>query len=171
MDINKMKLGLIYIFSENDKLSKQAKLQLINFIEQADEYQLKVLAMDGEIVAESKLDEQARQIISDRFKTFSELAPIGWAAIVAMAAVIGAKRRKVMLKKYNAGCLGKKGKVLKVCMQQGTVKAYKDEISMYKSQMGKCSQTKKPEKCKKALGKHIVKAQTKMAKAAKKLVY
>ena len=131
MDINKMKLGLIYIFSENDKLSKQAKLQLTNFIEQADEYQLKVLAMDGEIVAESKLDEQARQIISDRFEVFSERAPIGWAAIVAMAAVIGAKRRQVMLKKYNAGCLGKNGKLLKVCMQQGAVKAYKDEIAMF----------------------------------------
>ncbi len=172
MDINKMRLGLIYIFSENDKLSKQSKLQLINFIEKANEHQLKVLTMDGEIVAESKLDEQTRQIIDDRFEALGEAIPVlGWVAIVAMAAAIGSKRRRAMIKKYNAGCIGKKGKFLKICMQQGTVKAYKGEIAMYKSQMGKCSQTKKPEKCKKALGKHIEKAQKKMAKAGKKLVY
>ena len=76
-----------------------------------------------------------------------------------------------MIKKYNAGCMGKKGKALKVCMQQGTVKEYKGEIAMYKSQMGKCSQTKKPEKCKAAIGKHIEKTQKRMAKAGKKLIY
>ena len=171
MDINKMKLGLMYIFSENDKLTKQAKLQLVNFIEQANEHQLKVLTMDGEITSKQKLDDHARQIIDDRFEIFSEVGPIAMAAIVAMAVVIGAKRRKVMIKKYNAGCMGKKGRVLKVCMQQGTVKAYKDEIAIYKGQMGKCSQTKKPDKCKKALGKHIEKAQKRMAKTGKKLIY
>jgi hypothetical protein len=67
MDINKTRLGLIYIFSENEKISKKAKLHLINFIEQADEHQLKVLVMDGEIVSKDKLDEQAREIVDDRF--------------------------------------------------------------------------------------------------------
>lgn len=67
MDINKTRLGLIYIFSENENISKQAKLQLINFIEQADEHQLKVLMMDGELVSKDKLDEQSIGIISDRF--------------------------------------------------------------------------------------------------------
>lgn len=171
MDINRMKLGLMYIFSDSDKISKQTKLQLINFIEQADEHQLKVLTMDGELVPNNKLDEHTRQIIDDRFKVFSEIGAVATAALVAMLVTIATKRRNAMVKKYRAGCLGKKGKVLQICMQQGTVKAYKDEIAMYKSQMGKCSQTKKPDKCKAALGKHIEKVQNKIAKIGKKVKY
>ncbi len=73
MDINKTRLGLIYIFSENEKISNKAKLQLINFIEQADEHQLKVLMMDGDLVSKDKLDEQAREIVNDRFSALPEL--------------------------------------------------------------------------------------------------
>lgn len=67
MDINKMKLGLSYIFYENDKIGGKVKTQLINFIEKADIHQLKVLAMDGEIISKDSLDENAKQIIDDRF--------------------------------------------------------------------------------------------------------
>ncbi len=98
MDINKTRLGLIYIFSENEKISKKAKLHLINFIEQADEYQLKVLVMDGELVSKDKLDEQAREIVNDRFdvsmfKDISSAAlkgiqEVGILAVTA-AAVVG----------------------------------------------------------------------------------
>lgn len=67
MNINRMKLGLTYIFSENTKLSKEAKLQLIKFIEMADEHQIKILAMDGEVIDKSSLDETTRSIVDDRF--------------------------------------------------------------------------------------------------------
>jgi len=73
MDTNRMKLGLVYIFSENDKISKKAKLQLINFIEHADENQLKVLAMDGELVPKHVFDEQATEIVNDRFSTMPHI--------------------------------------------------------------------------------------------------
>jgi len=69
MDTNRMKLGLVSIFSENEKLSKEAKLQLIKFIEKANEHQIKVLAMDGEIITKESLDENSKQIIDDRFLT------------------------------------------------------------------------------------------------------
>ena len=62
-----MKLGLVFIFSENDKLKKEAKIQLINFIEGANEYQLKALALDGAIARPDQLDEQACSILDDRF--------------------------------------------------------------------------------------------------------
>ena len=48
------------------KLSKSAKFQLLNFIkEEATDAQVKVLLMDGKIV---QLDEQAEQIVNDRFE-------------------------------------------------------------------------------------------------------
>jgi len=91
MDINRMKLGLVYIFSENKKISKQAKLQLINFIEQADEYQLKVLMMDGELVSKDKLDEQSCEIIDDRFDV-SLLNNISSAALKGIKTAITLKQ-------------------------------------------------------------------------------
>ena len=95
MDINKTRLGLIYIFSENEKISKKAKLHLINFIEQADEHQLKVLMMDGEIISKDKLDEQAHEIINDRFdvsmlKDISSAALKGIQEIIPLAVAGGA---------------------------------------------------------------------------------
>lgn len=49
------------------KLSKGAKLQLLNFIQkEATELQIKALLLDGKIL--TKIDEQTEQIIEDRFK-------------------------------------------------------------------------------------------------------
>jgi len=50
------------------KLSKPAKLQLLNFIQnEATIPQIKALLMDGEIVS---LDEQAEEIVNSRFEIF-----------------------------------------------------------------------------------------------------
>ncbi|MCK5607910.1 hypothetical protein KAR91_38880 [Candidatus Pacearchaeota archaeon] len=175
MDVNKLKLGLMYIFNESEKITKNAKLQLINFIKEADNHQLKVLVMDGELIPKQKLDEQARQIIDDRFENINEQDPItglmAAAALITMITVMGAKRRATIIKKTRLGCSGKKGMELKVCMQQGTINAYKEEIGIYKSQMGKCAKTKNPEKCKASLTKHIQKAQNKIVKLTSKAKY
>lgn len=48
------------------KLSKMSKMQLLNFIkEEASDAQIKALLMDGKIC---RLDEQAEQIVNDRFE-------------------------------------------------------------------------------------------------------
>ena len=55
-------------------LSKVAKYQLLNFVEnQATDYQLKVLLMDGEII--NHIDEQGGNIIDARFEMFLESVP------------------------------------------------------------------------------------------------
>ena len=54
------------------KLSKASKIQLLNFIkEEASDAQVKSLLMDGKIV---KLDEEAEQIVNDRFA----VSEAGW---------------------------------------------------------------------------------------------
>jgi len=171
MDINKMKLGLMYMFSENDKLTKQAKLQLVNFIEQANEHQLKVLAMDGELVPVSKLDEHTRQIIDDRFESFSEIGIIGVAAILTMASVLGAKKRRAAILRHQQGCATKSGQAKMICFQNAQLRGFKEEIGVYKSQIGKCSQTKNPEKCKTSLNKRVERIRAKIAKMGKKAKY
>ena len=59
--------GMIVVES---KMSKQSKIQLLNFIkEEASDAQVKALLMDGKIV---QLDEQAEEIVNDRFSLISE---------------------------------------------------------------------------------------------------
>jgi len=67
MDINRMRLGLVYIFKESKSIGSQSKLQLVNFIESADEHQLKMLALDGQITGKNMLDESAKAILDERF--------------------------------------------------------------------------------------------------------
>jgi len=73
MNINQMRLGLVYIFSESQTLSKKTKLSLINFIEQADEQQLKSLALKGYIVKKENMSEFFRVMIDDVFSKKKKL--------------------------------------------------------------------------------------------------
>jgi len=66
MDINRMKLGLMYIFKESS-LSNKSKLHLINFIENASMYQLKALALDGALVPNEQLTEKVCERVDERF--------------------------------------------------------------------------------------------------------
>ena len=62
---NNLKILAGQIISET-KLSKEIKIQLLNFIQkEASDSQIKALLMDGKIV---QLDEQAEEIVNDRFK-------------------------------------------------------------------------------------------------------
>lgn len=67
MNINQMRLGLVYIFSESKSLSNKTKLNLINFIEQADEQQLKSLALKGYIVEKETMSDFFRDMIDENF--------------------------------------------------------------------------------------------------------
>lgn len=67
MNINKFRLGMAYIFSEHKSIPKKSKLALMNFIEHADEHQLKVLALKGELTKKSGLTPFIREMIDERF--------------------------------------------------------------------------------------------------------
>jgi hypothetical protein len=57
-------------FVTESKMTKAAKLQMLNFIkEQASDAQIKALLMDGKIV---NLDEQAEEIVNERFEIFDK---------------------------------------------------------------------------------------------------
>jgi len=89
MDINRMKVGLMHIFSLNEKMSKEAKLQIIRFIERANEHQVKVLAMDGELINKSSLDEQSMEIIDDRFDATNIINILNKASFEGMKSLVG----------------------------------------------------------------------------------
>lgn len=67
MGPNKLRFFLAKLVSEDTDLSTISKKQIVRFLENASETQLKIFAMDNEIVAESNLDETARKIVDARF--------------------------------------------------------------------------------------------------------
>jgi len=69
MDSKKLKILTGSVITKS-KLSKAARLQLLNFVQnEATDYQVMALLLDGKIVI---LDEQAEQIVEDRFKIYEE---------------------------------------------------------------------------------------------------
>jgi hypothetical protein len=95
MDINRIRLGLMYIFSESSSLTKKGKLQLVNFIENATEHQLKALALDGEIHASSSLDEQTCEILDERFNDSEHISKaLKKASLMALESVTKLAKQK-----------------------------------------------------------------------------
>ena len=48
-------------------LPKNAKIQLIRFVKEANEVQLKAFVLDGTIIPKTKLDEITAEVIDERF--------------------------------------------------------------------------------------------------------
>jgi hypothetical protein len=144
------------------KLSKAAKLQLLNFIQtEATDAQIKALILDGKIV---KLDEQAEEIVNDRFSILEQdpvqmvkpllqltgLALGAWAG--AMAPFVAAKVYKRYMSKAGRACAGVSGEDRNKCISKFKTKA---KIEALKAAASKCPQSKNPEKCKEKMNKKI----------------
>lgn len=98
MDINKMKLGLSYIFFENKNIDDITKKQVLNYIEAADMEQLKLLALDGDI--HSDLTKEASKIVNIRFnENFELIDKINKAALEGLNELINLKE----ITKVSAG--------------------------------------------------------------------
>ena len=171
MDTKHLKImaGTIVIES---KLSKAAKLQMINFLEkEATDAQVKALLMDGKIVA---LDEQAEEIVNARFKNHSLnegvfktlfgmflLSPGGWVAYRAIRAAISEKSRR-------CGAFGI-GKVRDICLAKVKALDATKMAGLISREMKNCAQAKNPAKCKAAGQKKIASLQAQAAKYNKKI--
>lgn len=180
MDKN-LRLLSAHIISES-QLSKTAKLQLLNFIkEEASDAQVKALLMDGEVV---KLDDQAEEIVNDRFdlfiekKNLTELSfmgdPFGMmhkmgvrdgfiaAAFVGVVAQAGEMAYKRFFSKAARACKDKSGTVKTACMNKFKIDGIKEKIKVYQKGLGMCSKSKTPDKCKAKLQSKIAKAKAKL---------
>lgn len=149
-----LRLFAAAVISES-KLSKSAKLQLLNFIEEeATDAQVKALLMDGKIV---KLDEQAEEIVNDRFETtkinealLTEgpvgsimgmliFSPVLWAAWRALGGILSKKRRQCGTFRIST----ERDK----CLERVVIENLKDKIAIVEKAIKECDKTKDPEKC------------------------
>ena len=140
MDSKELKLTVANYIIESE-LTKPSKLQMINFIKnEANDHQLMALMLDGKIV---DLDEQAKQIVEDRFVLQEGILTI--AILVAAGAIIYSK----FLKQSAKACSGLSGSEKKSCMRKYEIEARDLEIKELEKRIKKdCNSTENPEKCK-----------------------
>ena len=145
------------------KLSKAAKLQMINFIQkEATDAQVKVLLMDGEIV---QLDKQAEEIVNDRFddsEMINELVLMGADIVIGALVAASIVAYKRFLSKAAVACKGLSGPQKTSCMNKFKQNGIKAQIATLASGTSKCAKTKDPAKCKVAIQKKIAKLKAKL---------
>jgi len=134
-------------------LSKNEKIQLLNFIKEANSTQLKQLILYGKVrgsITNEQLEEMDELL---------EVAPL--AALIASDYVFGKAMSAATLtfNKYFGeiaqACSGKKGREKRQCRKIYTMKAYQQKINALKQEMPKCNQTSNPKKCQERFLKHI----------------
>ena len=147
-------------------LSKAAKIQMLNFIkEEASDAQIKALMLDGKIV---QLDEQAEEVVNDRFAVShlqeDPVVALGVAAgafavatVITWATSMAVKSYKKRMSAAGAACKGKTGSEKTACVTKYQMAAEQEKMKIYKQALTKCSKSKIPAKCTMRVGKLIAK--------------
>ena len=169
---NNLKIKAGHIISKT-KLTKETKLQLLNFIQnEATDPQIKCLLMDGEIV---QLDEQAEEIVNDRFKNHKLIQEGVLGSILGMAifsppvwAMYRMIRASLDKKKAQCGVLGV-GLARKICIVKLTAEEATKMVGLLTKNMAECKNTKNPDKCIEQHKKKIETFKQKHLKAMQKL--
>ncbi len=157
------------------KLSKAAKIQMLNFIkEDATDAQVKALLLDGKIV---QLDEQAEEIVNKRFE-LSDLnesvalavgivalgiswTGVGWLAYRGIKSAFNEKAHRCGT--FSVGIKRKS------CYAEIEVQRLKKTIELVVKQKVACAKTKDPKKCLEKNKNSVMKLQAKLAKQQQKL--
>lgn len=155
--------GVLVVESQ---LSKQAKLQLLNYLQkEATKSQVKAFLLDGEIV---QLDEQAEEIINDRFDVNESIVVAGGAimagAIAAALADQAYKVARLSWSKAHRACLKYDGNAKQQCVAKYKKAAILKQIQVLSSGKSKCNKSKEPDKCRKLIDSKISKLKEKANK-------
>lgn len=160
---NELKLYCLNIVADS-KLSKLAKLQMLNFIKEASEVQLKALVLDGKIVT---IDEQSEKIINDRFNNLLEVQAGAIARSFLtlwgfrISPLLFAAYRKirsnfdVCTKKCGTYELNTKRR--QYCMAKCKLEKAMKTIPIITKSIPNCASAKNPEMCKQKASEKLVK--------------
>jgi len=137
---------------EDDHLHKSNKMRLMRFFEGASEKQLLHYITHGEVVRE-------------RDANVSEIAPLIPVMIIGAAAAAGRAIYNSEFSKAAKACGNMEaGAAKKSCMKRFKIRGVTGQISALKREMGKCSQTSRPDKCRKMFMNYITNAEKKLKK-------
>lgn len=131
-------------------ISKPAKMQTVRFIESASEKQLKHYILHGEIKHDSEIQLEVNFFIA--------------AAILGAAAAAGRAIYDSEYSKAAKSCSIMEGDAKKKCMKRFKMRGVNGQISALRREMAKCSQTSRPDKCRKMFTNYIESANKKLKK-------
>lgn len=156
LSLNDLKIMLAYKVSESN-LSKADKQNMINFIKEANEHQIKHMFLTGRMartISSTAIRENNRLFESREVQhALSEgllktifgmflLNPAGWAMYRLIRATFSKNSRKC-----GAFSIGKQRDL---CLIRAKITKFEKLINLVKSQMVNCKESKNPEKCKAA---------------------
>lgn len=130
-------------------MSKSLKLKILTFVEHASINQILHYLIHDEFVREDET-----RLVNEGF--------ILTAALITAASASG---RAIYSKFNSAGaqaCRDKLGVAKKQCMKNYKLRGVAGKVSALRKEMGKCSQTPKPEKCRKMFINYIRNAEKEM---------
>jgi len=149
----------------------KVKTQLIDFIkEDATDYQIKAFLMDGRIY---KLDEQAEEIVEDRFMSYSHLNESGMflQLLAKMTGILPIWRKLagVFSDAHRQCGLEKISKDRDACLAKARLGYAMKKIETIKKAMANCKQVSDPKKCQEVMKDQLAKEQAKAKKYQEKL--
>jgi hypothetical protein len=160
-----LRIFSFYLVRESE-LSKPAKLQLLNYLRDASDAQVKLFAATGEVGQISKIDE------SKLDEMISEVAPL--AAVIAQDIVFN-KAINIASQKYSywfgqaaKACAEKVGPDKKLCKKRFILRSYHEKLRALRAEIPKCNQTDKPDKCQKRFIDKIKQIEKQIAKVRAK---
>lgn len=174
--INSLKVALGISVLENKKLSKEQKFSLLEFIEKGTEYQIKNLALTGEVKhiftikekEELNLKLEKSKFIKEQEELITE-GPVGsilgmiiftpflWAAWRTISGLVSSKRRKCGMFRIST----ERDK----CIDRVRIFEYQKKIEVINKAVKDCPKNKDPKRC---VAKHdyaLDKFQNKLKKA------
>jgi hypothetical protein len=164
MDTNELKLYLGHVVTESS-MPKDAKIQMLNFLRDANDIQLKAIYLDGEIIKPT-VSEQAKQIIEQRFSVSEGvwrsvlgalvLGPI-WVLYRGIRAELQDKSRKCGTYKISSERVA--------CLAHATIWESKEMLKLMGKAKGDCNKAKNPEKCRKSVDKAVSRLKNKIGKS------
>lgn len=154
-----------YLVRESD-LSKPAKLQLLNYLKEASDAQVKLFIVTGEVGQISKVDESK---LDEKLLEVAPLAAVIASDIVFNKAInIASQKYSYWFGKAAQACAEKVGLEKKLCKKRFILRSYHEKLRALKAEAPKCSQTNKPEKCRKQFIEKIKQIEKQITKVRSK---
>lgn len=170
MKLNELKKFTLFYILEHKNLTKAQKLQLGEFVKEANEDQVNYLLLTGKPCG----GKDAKDFIEKNPKMVSEITDVaaagalgayGGISAAVLAAYVGTVAGtiwKQYLSKAGRACKGLKGLEKKSCMVKFKRQAVKKQLSVATSSKSKCAKTKDPVVCKRKLDNKIRKLKAKL---------
>ncbi len=159
--INNLKLFTFFYINEQDKLTISEKKYLYNFVEKANEQQIKNLLLTGNIVENLEEIEfrYGGMPMNDLWKALAQSKGysagltsgvgkgLAVSALVALSVAVAAKTYKRFFSKEARACQGLKGVEKTNCMIKAKKLAQQAKIKELEKGLALCTKSKKPGTC------------------------